>query len=169
MLGCYYCLYFLEFSYYIPPNCTFGIELKELRDKFWLEKTFLRSLILSSGTGNKLTDSGLRVQKMGLKKIMQIFIQEKKIISFVGEIHFPQTITKPKRIFVFWLTLNRYPEKTPPWMYQHITHSKTKIRPPKLAATSRKIINFVLAIMQEFISHTFIWQMRVVECAILLQ
>ena len=52
--------------------------------------------------------------KNGLEKIMQIFIQEKKIISFVGEIHFPQTITKPKRIFVFWLTLNRYPEKTPP-------------------------------------------------------
>ena len=38
--------------------------------------------MLSSGTGNKLTDSGLSVQKMGLKKIMQIFIQEKKDHQF---------------------------------------------------------------------------------------
>ena len=101
MLGYYYCLYFLEFSYYIPPNCTFGIELKALRDKFRLEKTFLRSLMLSSGTGNKLTDSGLSAQKMGLKKLCKFLFRKKRSSVLWGKSIFLKQLQNPKEYLYF--------------------------------------------------------------------
>ena len=129
---------------YIPPIAHLALSSRNWGLDSDSKSSFLRSLILSSGTGNKLTDSsGLSVQKMGLKKLsMQIFIQEKKNHQFNERNPFsldnyitqknicilvnrPSTAMLKKPHLAEWTNYNPF---------------KTKIRPPKFAATSRKII-----------------------------